>query len=246
MILTDTLTSLRESGSIWNAEKSSVGLIKPKVIPFWDDAIRPQIPFGGFLTGAIHQASFDGEAPPLSFAARLGKQSVQANNKTILWIGETAWPTPHFLCDIDSSGSLFQKSLFITTPSEKKLLWAIQEAALSPAIGMIVVTIQKPTSLLLKQYSVKLRSTSGVLLLLQPLTQSAPKSAVCSSWQITSRNISLEYYRSAGTTLGQWKKSELLSNETTLTFFPDYYGAVQANTHRAWDAAAEPESVALR
>ena len=184
--LPQSINALYETGLIWNAEYSPVRAKIPAVsfLSTAQSTAHPSIPYGGLIKGAVHQVIHRTSFAPLIFAAQIAKQSIHQDGKIVFWIGKELWPAPHFLCDTDPSNLLFQYSLFVEHINEKKLIWAAEEALQSAATGVVIITLKKPTTLLLKRFAVKAKLHSTIFLIVQPHDNRAPFAATASTWNV--------------------------------------------------------------
>lgn len=165
------------------------------------------IPLGGlFAPGTVHEITVASaiKRAPSSVVSVIGaeilKECSRATEgkrpapKLALWIGRATWPTPQFIDSILEERSLGSPStaqelraqcLFLDPPNEKLLLWSVDTALRSRAVGVVVAALP-PLSLGLSR-RLLLAAKEGGAIGVFPRTVSKSGAPLITASAVTSR-----------------------------------------------------------
>ncbi len=210
-----TLTQVRAVLALPDASPSPVRAPNTAgVVPFALPAIDDAFPQGGLRSGAIHEWCFvnptaerspktngqktkDKEQtyPPCSLPALLAGNALrsfvkeptgkEADNKFVIWIGRTCWPTPYLLRQtIQHSGPL-SRCIFIDPPDEKLRAWAVETALRSHAVAAVIAEFKSIRFSLSRRFELAAEKGGTLGLFIRSPKDFSLPSAAASRWRIT-------------------------------------------------------------
>lgn len=129
------------------------------------------------LVGPAQQRSWH---LPWSLLVHLAHQvQDQEAKQAVVWVGQRCWPAPWQL-----SGELLRQSLFVQAPENGRRLWAIDLAARSPAVGLVIGDgsgLDMPAS---RRLQLAAKTGGSVVVLARPPWEQQTRSAAATRWRI--------------------------------------------------------------
>ena len=149
--------------------------------------------------GTVHEWSFESGLdrvrsaiwrPPLSVMAHLALSAVESSadgRRFVLWIGRRCWPYPKTLtrerCRAGAAAGL-RRSIFVDPPDLMGRLWAIELAARSPAVAVVVADGSGLGMAATRRLQLAARHGGGLVLLARPWWERGELSAAATRWAV--------------------------------------------------------------
>lgn len=160
--------------------------------PLVDAALADESAPAGLSIAGAHEfllaSALDGIGPggrnrpagPLLILAHLARQSADAIEGVVVWVGRRCWPNPQLL---DRLG-LVRQSMFVEAEAPAPRLWAIESAMRSPAVTAVVgdaAGFRLPAT---RRLELAGRSARGLVLLARPPDEAAVPTAARTRWLV--------------------------------------------------------------